>query len=144
MTDETGSNYNLIEPSITINEIRISPSINKKDYKKSTNKKESHHSKMSLRKDALSGSTTIASAVSGASSLLSAVVNNKSNPLNNKSNVSSSNYNINIIQNETDNSQMPTSASENILKESNLFKFIENKRQQKAKINSDINMKTFK
>ena len=131
MSDYNGSNVNLIEPSITINEIRLSPSIYNT---RKTNKKESHH-KSSLRKDALGGSSTIAAAVSGASSLLSAVINNKPNPIScsNKSHlsISSSNYNINLIQCETDKKVMTTSASDNLIKENAFRKLVDKKPRDK-------------
>lgn len=77
MQDEAGSSLNIHEPNITANELRKFPKspprspISKRDINKS-------HLKAHSKRDALGSSTTISTAVAGATSLLQAVISKES------------------------------------------------------------------
>lgn len=103
MQDEAGSSLNIHEPNITANELRTFPKsppgspISKRDINKS-------HLKAHSRRDALGSSTTISTAVAGATSLLQAVISKESKN-------SPKNSNICINKNEHDKKRLLTQSN---------------------------------
>lgn len=130
MTNNLGSNLTLVQPTITINEIKV--------HKSRTGASKS-------KKTDLAGSnaSSIASAVAGASSILS-ISSNKNfqypstkNTSQTSSALTTSNYNVNIIPNETEHKYLTSSASDNLIKETPYNRKLNDKKYTKGKLVSE-------
>ncbi len=121
----------LLHPTITINEDKMAK----------PNKKEARNLKLNLNKNYLAGSnaSSLASAVAGASSILSVGSSNKSFQLKaslttpdaiptagSGSALTTSNYNVNLIPIETEQKYLKSSVSENLIKETPNFRKLGN------------------
>ena len=138
---------NLHEPNVTINEIRKSP----KKIKQPDNQKESkprhkhhnHHHHHHQKRDALSNSTAISTAVAGATSLLQSVISNNEKP---NGRTSTSNYSMNTIKQDNNNNKnkkpLPSSASEQVIHRSN--KVIDKRYWKERESNTDEEYKLLK
>ena len=127
-----GSNQSIVQPTITINEIRTNPRTLYMNRSANESKKE-RLSPNRLKKDVLGGSntSTIAAAVAGASSILTAVSANKAF-------TSTSNYNVNLIPIvDKEHKFLTTSASDNIIKDTHSRKFADKRHKDKLIYNED-------
>ena len=128
-----GSNQSIVQPTITINEIRTSPRTLYTNRSVNESKKE-RLSLNRLKKDVLGGSntSTIAAAVAGASSILTAVSANRAF-------TSTSNYNVNLIPIvDKERKFLTTSASDNIIKDTHFRKIADEESDDKIKLSSKV------
>ena len=134
MQDGTSSSLNIHEPNITANELRQFPKSQPKspNSKRDTNKS---HLKAHSRRDALGSSTTISTAVAGATSLLQSVISKESR-------YSPRNSNVNIGKSENDKKRFLTQSTSD-----QAFKYIAKRTHKKLdkekESDEEIKMKLF-
>jgi len=128
MTNNMGSNLTLVQPTITINEIKVTK--NRKDSSGVSKSK----------KDDIGSMSSIDAAVAGASSILSVKSSHSKNLKINHDNttvdsgtvsssgcLTTSNYNVNLIPIEIESKHLTSSASDNLIKETTYRKLNDKK-----------------